>query len=367
MTEEEINAYVKLIIDTPLEGLDNVLPKADVYNFELKLQRISDKLNEEMETMVSLNKGNEFKDEIEVLASKISYCLEYLSKTLEKEEEKEVSHRLVFLKTQRGDSLFERDLKDISSEYYADIKNVFEDIINGVNESNPSKYKKLTNNVKLRNVAEYKGFKIRIFTTQLKGNVLCVLGIQIKKKNDDKFISGNLAKRVKDYKKEIEEMDADDENLLKEGSETLNKIMNILSNEKENKIEVLFSEEDDVESDRIEETAQEVKQEIFESTLNVADIEKPKKVKERKGRGLGKKTIVKNRMNDLFKDCSLEELLILEEVLIKSKKQIIKTRQDKAIEESIGNMYQGFRKMDREQINDLNIRIREDLPKGKIK
>ena len=219
-------------------------------------------------------------------------------------------------------------------------------------------------------ILEFKGFQVRIFTTKLKGNILCVIGLDIKKSDCDKKINSNLRKRLSTARKHIESLrkamnDPTQKQELLLGSEIiLNDIMNILNKGVVEDVEMLFPSDEELQAlvkyEEVLDKEESIITEDLESPLETMEpAEKPKiivpstakKVKKRT-RGLGKKTIARNEIMSSLKGFSLDELMQIQNF-------ITKLKMDKELSDTIGNIYEGFFKMSDEQTQEFESSIKD--------
>ncbi len=376
LMETEIKAYVETIEKTPIEDLYSVLPSFNAYNMDVIMNKICDTLSENVNILRKLNdesKNHELDDEIKVMLKKIFICNNYLDrKNNSKYCDRELQHKLVFAKTPAGKPYFMVDLDKVPREAYDEVKKTLEEILYGVNKSDKSKFKYYAGIEFPKKILEFKGFQVRIFTTKLKGNILCVFGLSIKKADTDKKIDEKVRTRVARISDQIDELKlmVNDVNkkqeLLNDSKEILEDIMFILSNDNNlsDNVELLFPSDDELEAmvpfDEKDISSQklDVKENILlepekeNKSLNVLETvpSTSKKVK-RRGRGLGKKTIVRNTIMDMLKGFDLEELNEIQEF-------VQDLYQKKKLNDSINEMYSGFLNMSDEQIRDFENSIK---------
>lgn len=376
LMETEIKAYVETIEKTPIEDLYSVLPSFNVYNMDVIMNKICDTLSENVNILRKLNdesKNHELDDEIKVMLKKIFICNNYLDrKNNSKYYDRELQHKLVFAKTPAGNNYFMVDLDKVPREAYDEVKKTLEEILYGVNKSDKSKFKYYAGIEFPKKILEFKGFQVRIFTTKLKGNILCVFGLSIKKADTDKKIDEKVRTRVARISDQIDELKlmVNDVNkkqeLLNDSKEILEDIMSILSNDNNlsDNVELLFPSDDELEAmvpfDEKDISSQklDVQENILlepekeNKSLNVSETvpSTSKKVK-RRGRGLGKKTIVRNTIMDMLKGFDLEELNEIQEF-------VQDLYQKKKLNDSINEMYSGFLNMSDEQIRDFENSIK---------
>lgn len=375
MTEEEIKAYVNRIENTPLEKVREVLPSFNLYNVDLVMSKICEVLAENVNILRRLNNENdknELKDDILELLKKYYICVNYLDVQAERIHNSN-GHKVVFAKTPAGNPYFKVDLDDVPKEAYGEVKSTLEGILNGVDMSDSTKFKYYSGSDYSQKILEFKGFQVRIFTTKLKGNVLCVIGLDIKKTDWEKKLSSNLRKRLSVSRKHIEDLrkamnDPErKQEILLDSEIILNDIMNILNKEAvedSDEVEMLFPSDEELQAlvkyEEVPDKEEPIITEDLESPLETREpAEEPKiivpstakKVKKRT-RGLGKKTIARNEIMSSLKGFSLDELMQIQNF-------ITKLKMDKELSDTIGNTYEGFLKMSDEQTQEFESSIKD--------
>ena len=375
MTEEEIKAYVNRIENTPLEKVREVLPSFNLYNVDLVMSKICEILAENVNILRRLNNENdknELKDDILELLKKYYICVNYLDVQAERIHNSN-GHKVVFAKTPAGNPYFKVDLDDVPKEAYGEVKSTLEGILNGVDMSDSTKFKYYSGSDYSQKILQFKGFQVRIFTTKLKGNVLCVIGLDIKKTDWEKKLSSNLRKRLSVSRKHIEDLrkamnDPErKQEILLDSEIILNDIMNILNKEAvedSDEVEMLFPSDEELQAlvkyEELPDKEEPIITEDLESPLETMEpAEEPKiivpstskKVKKRT-RGLGKKTIARNEIMSSLKGFSLDELMQIQNF-------ITKLKMDKELSDTIGNIYEGFLKMSDEQTQEFESSIKD--------
>lgn len=386
MSNEEIEAYVKLIEDTPIDDIEkfmSILPNSGSYNIDINMSRICDALKENINLLRQLNEENDnhdLDDEILTLLKKLYLCIHYLDDENEIKKES-VAHKIVFAKTSAGNPYFLNDLKDIPTEAYGEVKKVLGYITDGVDMSDDTKCKFVMD--MSQKILEFKGFQVRIYTTKLKDNILCVVGIEQKKANWNKKNNNKLKQRLIDLKKQLVNLRKDMNDVTKrdaillDSEIVLDDVMDILGDAE---VEFLFPSDEDLISLVPYDNTKEMFDEVSEDTVSGdtidessiysynGDIEETKentisyeeakeivpssakKVKKRT-RGLGKKTILRNEINTSLKGLSVDELKLIQEF-------INKIKQNKELEDTVLEIYDNFLNMTPEQISDFEENIK---------
>ena len=386
MSNEEIEAYVKLIEDTPIDDIEkfmSILPNSGSYNIDINMSRICDALKENINLLRQLNEENDnhdLDDEILTLLKKLYLCIHYLDDENEIKKEGK-AHRIVFAKTSAGNPYFLNDLKDIPTEAYGEVKKVLGYITDGVDMSDDTKCKFVMD--MSQKILEFKGFQVRIYTTKLKDNILCVVGIEQKKANWNKKNNNKLKQRLIDLKKQLVNLRKDMNDVTKrdaillDSEIVLDDVMDILGDAE---VEFLFPSDEDLISlvpyDNTKEMFDEVSEdtvsgdtidessiysyngdieETKENTISYKEVKEivpssAKKVKKRT-RGLGKKTILRNEINTSLKGLSVDELKLIQEF-------INKIKQNKELEDTVLEIYDNFLNMTPEQISGFEASIK---------
>ena len=377
VTDEEIKAYVDKIEHTSVTNLNSVLPRYDVYNADIIMSRICDALAENINILRRLNiEGgtHELDAEIRDLLRKVFICNQYLSKkNVSKHSERSIQHRLVFAKTPAGRPYFTYDLGKVPREAYGEVKKTLDEILYGVDKSDNSKVKYYAGADLPKKVLEFKGFQVRIFTTKIKGNTLCIFGLSIKKANNDKKISENIRSRLSSINGQIDQLKMlfndpiKKQEILDESQVILDDVMRTLGGDEFNgsgDVELLFPSDEeletlvpfddssvaiDIETKSETNDSDESKNYLIEQETSINVI--PHSSKKVKRRGLGKKTIARNKIIESLKGFSLEELMEVQDF-------ITKLKLDKQLNDSISSMYDNFMNMSDEQIREFENSIK---------
>lgn len=383
MTDEEIKAYVERIEKTSLDNIDefiNILPNPNIYNLDIAIGKICEILVENINILRDLNNDSgtsELDDEIKDLLRKWYICTNYLD--VQKSRDLDVGgHKVIFAKTPAGKPYFNIDLSKVPREVYYEVKKTLDGILNGVNMRDITQVRYYTNTDLSQKVLEFKGFQVRIYTTRLKGNILCVFGLTIKKDNNPKKVKEFLSKRLTATTKQIDEirsMMSDSlrkQELLENSSKILDDVMQILDGGLSDDTFLLPSDEELAKMVPYDKTVVDVALverlpyvRIYDKTssdvMSEVSVEKSleipsdaKRVKKRT-RGLGKKTIARNEITDSLRDFSLEDLKKIQNFISKLKAD---NELNEKLSNIIGNIYEGFLNMSDEQIQEFESSIR---------
>ena len=381
MTDEEVKAYVFKIEKVSLDEVESVLPSLDSYNADVAINKICDTLAENINILRKLNSETEkdnLSSEILTLLKKYYICVHYLDVHNELiHNQNDNGFKVIFAKTPTGKAYFKIDLDKVPIEIYGEVKNTLDNMLNGLNMSDTTKVKYYIGADFPQKVLEFKGFQVRIFTIKLKEKVLCIVGLEIKKSNRDKKIDTNLKNRLVTIKKQIEKlrMDMNDpvkkNELLLDGQKILDDIINALQRDTVvEDVEFLFPSDEELEamvpyvdieaenSDVLDESLKEtlIENDISDSSVinDVVSQEVPKAAKKvkRRSRGLGKKTIARNNIANSLKGLTLEELAKIQDF-------ITRLKMDKSLNDTIGNIYEGFLNMSDDEIGRFEEGIKD--------
>ncbi len=381
MTDEEVKAYVFKIEKVSLDEVESVLPSLDSYNADVAINKICDTLAENINILRKLNSETEkdnLSSEILTLLKKYYICVHYLDVHNELiHNQNDNGFKVIFAKTPTGKAYFKIDLDKVPIEIYGEVKNTLDNMLNGLNMSDTTKVKYYIGADFPQKVLEFKGFQVRIFTIKLKEKVLCIVGLEIKKSNRDKKIDTNLKNRLVTIKKQIEKlrMDMNDpvkkNELLLDGQKILDDIINALQRDTVvEDVEYLFPSDEELEamvpyvdievenSDVLDESLKEtlIENDISDSSVinDVVSQEVPKAAKKvkRRSRGLGKKTIARNNIANSLKGLTLEELAKIQDF-------ITRLKMDKSLNDTIGNIYEGFLNMSDDEIGRFEEGIKD--------
>ena len=381
MTDEEVKAYVFKIEKVSLDEVESVLPSLDSYNADVAINKICDTLAENINILRKLNSETEkdnLSSEILTLLKKYYICVHYLDVHNELiHNQNDNGFKVIFAKTPTGKAYFKIDLDKVPIEIYGEVKNTLDNMLNGLNMSDTTKVKYYIGADFPQKVLEFKGFQVRIFTIKLKEKVLCIVGLEIKKSNLDKKIDTNLKNRLVTIKKQIEKlrMDMNDpvkkNELLLDGQKILDDIINALQRDTVvEDVEYLFPSDEELEamvpyvdieaenSDVLDESLKEtlIENDISDSSVinDVVSQEVPKAAKKvkRRSRGLGKKTIARNNIANSLKGLTLEELAKIQDF-------ITRLKMDKSLNDTIGNIYEGFLNMSDDEIGRFEEGIKD--------
>ena len=378
VTDEEIKAYVEMIEEQPIievKKFMEVFPVLvnNIYNSDSSdviMGKICKGLEENIRILKFLNADSgkdELKDEILELSKKLYVCKYYLEEEASLNKDTKLNgNSIVFIKTLFEKPYFNNDLAKVPSEVYSEVKKTLENIINGIDKSDNTKFKTYKNNDFPQKVGEFKGYQVRIFTTKLKDDILCVFGLTIKKDNNPKSVREFIKSRLSATSKEIDELREKAENseylesLLEDSANILNDIMTTLKGNKESSEEFVFPSDEELEAlvpfegKEVYSTVATERQFIVvydKKTKKSEEVPETAKKVKRRTRGLGKKTIARREITDLLKGLDLEELLDV-------KAYIEDLRKNKELNEAFNMMYDGFLNMSSEQTADFESSIK---------
>ncbi len=301
MTVEEIKTYVDKIESTPIKDLNGLLLDLNLY--DITISKICDALAENINILRKLNEENDqhiLDNDIKDLLRKYYLCVHYLDCQSEVIHENGMKgHKIVFAKTPTGKPYFNIDLSKVSKEAYKEVKAVLNSIINEVNMGDNTKVKHYNDTTLPNKVLEFKGFQVRIYTTKLKDNILCVFGLKIKKDDNPKSIKVFLKNRLVMLKGQIDNYrrlvkdPVEKKELLSDSEDILSNIMDILNinANKSEEVELLFPPDEELEQLVPYEEDKEIVASVEETKSTVP---KTSKLVKRRTSGLGKETMIRN-------------------------------------------------------------------------
>lgn len=236
--EELRNQYLQVIymLQTK-EDLEEALPSPNYYSFMPLIDSIIKKLEEDylaIEEVCDLDNASD-KFEMDLLKMKIEMCITRKNEALNmlKQEEDFQTNlkkkKLIFAKTDSGNLYFDKDLKDISEEYYERVISTLEKIELSIPENNSEKAKQATSvNGKFTNLHYVKEYQIRTFYRVLSDDIAYVMMTRVKKDDNSKLDREEPIKRKKQTEKEFEKYKEmiKDEKMLNEIIEENEKIKN---------------------------------------------------------------------------------------------------------------------------------------------
>ena len=198
----------------------SALPTPEYQNFFPLMEGLISKLIHEYEEYQSLNDmDEEILDEIESLKKKIDICKSLLvrvsneisSETLDKQATYPKRH-LIFAKVSSGATYLEKDLKNIPFEYYDKVLATLDTLENGDIGSNSEKARQFVFDKRLSGIYEIKEFKIRLIYKVLKGNIVYVMRVRMKKDDNSLIDKQDLVNRIKSTIDEFTELKNNIEN-----------------------------------------------------------------------------------------------------------------------------------------------------------
>ena len=203
MVELQAEAYYYKIIKSKEQDISEYLPSPHMKNFAAIMERIIDKLKEDLETFKELSledpNNQEVKQDIINLQSKISTCQNHLNP-----KARGIKNNIIFATTASAKIFIAEDLKDIDSGYYKDVYDSLCFLIDNRKTSDPRKQKTLTNNKERIGIREIKNGQVRIYYQTLPNDNYYVFLITIKKADWSKRDDNKLSTRVKQIQKEYE-------------------------------------------------------------------------------------------------------------------------------------------------------------------
>lgn len=248
--EKEENIEEEITSNTPTD-FDN---KVDYYYSLIDSIPISEKLNEEIETILPSNKNidyndiimrlkleffrnikelkefieeedlsvdelKEFKEEIKANQLKIA-SIDYINSKKEENKSNDDSkeNNLIFVPTEGGNIRVIDEIKNIDVSFLSDFKKLFDSIKDGTFK-NVKRYNN-SKNFLTSSVAEVKDFKIRVVFDRISKNDYALITAFIKKNDNDKGYRTSLDLKIINYLKQkdrLKELVNNDEYMAKQG------------------------------------------------------------------------------------------------------------------------------------------------------
>lgn len=207
-TDEKIemlrnNYFHTIMLLTDPDDIMENLPCLESKSFYPLMRGIVELLKTERDECTSFEPENqeekEYADELlGNIDEKVRLCQErvamYESVDLEEEDDYKAKN-LVFATTSSGRVYVEEDIKNTKPEFYERIYDCFENLIVGVDESNPTKGKLLRGNDKVVGLHEVKGHQVRLFYKILDKDTVFVVLSNTKKSDKDKANTKKWATR----------------------------------------------------------------------------------------------------------------------------------------------------------------------------
>lgn len=189
-----VQALLKLVYEDDIEKMMPAPEYESFFPIMYELMKELVKMKQELEDELLLESDYEMQkyiqDELKLVEFKYNLCQKLL-KEAERVKGGEVDagkvndKGLIFASTLGQSIYFEKDLKDISEEYYDMVDESLRKLESGFQEVNEQKGKSLKNNGKLAGIHEIKPFKVRIFYKNLAPDMVYVLMVKMKKSDND--------------------------------------------------------------------------------------------------------------------------------------------------------------------------------------
>lgn len=225
------------------------LPSLEYNSFFLIMTNLIDRLKKEQVDLQSmLQEANEddmhvyIEEELKMCMLKISVCDRLYQEGLNiqniEQESVYSKKHLIFAKTDTGNIYLEKDLKDISEEYYETVLECLNRIENNYQENNVEKARAFVNNPKLSGLHEMKEFKIRVIYKILTPDCVYIILSRMKKDNNALIDREAVLNRNKQIEKQYQRLKKDllDENkkneIINENELIKENIFNIINNSK---------------------------------------------------------------------------------------------------------------------------------------
>ena len=188
------NYFLSVLNSSSKEEIISLLPIPAQANYYSLINGIIKYLNHEISEynkLLSKEKDSTSIKDLEEIKNELLYKIKIIEEyrdSFNKDIEEDVNIpekvHIIFGMNPYGNNSFFEDLKKIDREYYEDIEKMLVNIQNGVDSNNPTKIRRLIDD--LAGVMEAKTFKIRIHFRMIDKNTIYLMMVRIKK--DDNSI-----------------------------------------------------------------------------------------------------------------------------------------------------------------------------------
>lgn len=209
--------YFKVIEGlTEFDDIKKALPEDDYVNFFSLMEGIIERIDnsvKELEKEIAIEQDKEmlleYKLEIELFGLKKELCLQKLKKAnndveIEKRSLVNPKKHIIFAKRSGDGTYLEKDLRNMSPEYYDRVRETLADLENGT-----AKIKALTGNKKLVNILEVTPFKVRVMFKNLSEDTIYVIMARVKKSDNSVLDRQEPIKRVQNTDSEYQKLKED--------------------------------------------------------------------------------------------------------------------------------------------------------------
>lgn len=237
----DISSYMEKVKNiNDISELEKILPSRDSEQFDNIIDMIAVNLYKEKVEIINLIHEQQekeplihefFDSELEDIDFRIEALLDYKNMTMEPEEfyNQNVLNRIVFLKNTIGEPMIISSLKGYE-EYYES----FLELINSIIDGSFKNKRSFSNNNKVVDMMEVKGFKTRVLFSHLKDNVYVIMPAFVKKCDTDlrhRNILENVSQIYQMQKEELLNLVNSGEYMQKE-EEYLSELLDILKEKK---------------------------------------------------------------------------------------------------------------------------------------
>lgn len=237
----DISKYMEKIKNVnDISDLEKILPSRDNEQFDNIVDMIAVGLYKEKVEIINLIHEQQekepfihefFDSELEDIDFKIEILLDYKNMLMESKENctQNVSNRVVFLKNTFGEPMIVSSLKGYE-EYYES----FLELINSIVDGSFKNKRSFSNNSKVIDMMEVKGFKTRVLFSHLKDNIYVIMPAFVKKCDTDlrhRNILENVSQIYQIQKEELLYLINNEEYMIKEEG-YLGELLDILKEKK---------------------------------------------------------------------------------------------------------------------------------------
>lgn len=202
------------------EDIINNMPLASLLSYDTIMLQLIVRFNSDIKEYEELFKTENLTSiELSGLQKGMNKCLttvellkrEFAKKKLADQKElldddSEKARDLIYLTSDNGLLLIEKDLKSIPEEYMDEIKGLLIRLKTGNPTGNPELHRKYANNNKIKNIHELKHFKSRVCYRNVGPDVAIVILANYKKADNDRVTRETIISRLKNYNDQIEKL-----------------------------------------------------------------------------------------------------------------------------------------------------------------
>lgn len=214
--DEEVEFYISEIESLKeeelSEKLSEVLPVRANYNYKKIIIRIIAEYVKDIKDIneilimdtdkMDITELNEYKEEIKKLSKKIELLKIALKDDKKIETENNHQNRIIFAPTAGGNIRAIDSIKDMPIEYYES----FLELFNSIKDGTFKNIRKFSNSGQLNGLFEVKGFKVRVYFDRIFKDTYAIIGVYVKKVDNDKAFRSYVTNIYDEYKKNMKKI-----------------------------------------------------------------------------------------------------------------------------------------------------------------